>query len=395
MTKKILFILIFSFIFCAAIDYFVAASEDSKHTKVKGRVRAGGEEILSGPVMIKFFHSPSCPPCVKIKQNFLPQIESKYKDKIAIEYHDISNKEEFELKLAMEKEYGILRGLVPEIFLPTAVLEGKNAIEKDLVNLIEEALERRETTPTKKAIPKENLILNKFSTFSPAMIAFVGLADGINPCAFATMVFFVSFLSLNSYRKSEISYIGSAFIVGVFLTYLGLGLGIFHAFRKLQLFSFWSRLIYFAVAFLALALGIYNLCEYIKYKRTGQMKGCSLKLYERLRSITNNRKTLIILIITAFINGFIVALLESACTGQVYFPIIAFVAKIPNLRLHALLFLILYNLAFILPLVIIFLLAYKGATSESFSLFTNKHFAGIKLTYTFLFFALAILLFLF
>lgn len=361
----------------------------------KVRVGAISRERLPGPVPIEFFFSDACHSCRKVKEDVLPQIESKYKDKITINYHDVTDREEYKLKLALEKEYGVLKGGIPEIFLPTVALEGMNSIKENLASAIEEILEQKVKPAAEKKTPEADPILSKFFTFSPAVVAFAGLADGINPCAFATIVFFVSFLALNSFRKEQITYISSSFIFAVFLTYLALGLGIFQALRKLQAFSFWSQLVYFAVAFLALGVGIYNLCDYIKYKRTGQTRGCSLKLYNRLRALADNRRALIILIIAAFINGVIIALLESACTGQVYLPTIAFVMKVPHLRLHAFLYLVLYNLLFIIPLIFVFLLAYRGVASEKFAAFTEKHYGGIKIAYVVLFFSLALLLFIF
>ncbi len=354
----------------------------------------GEDRPILWPVPIEFFYSESCRPCQGIKNAFLPQIESEFKDKIAINYHNIADAEEIQLKMKMEQQYGVTREVIPELFLPGKALVGSNAIRADLAALIKETLKQRGEVAAEKAVAGENPFLNKFATFSPVVVLLAGLVDGINPCAFATMVFFVSFLALNRYRKEQIAYIGSAFIVGVFLTYLGLGLGIFQVLKKLQAFSLLSHIIYYAIALLALGLGIYSLCDYITYKRTGQTRGCSLKLYNRLRSLAESRRALLILIIIAFVNGFIIALLESACTGQVYFPTIAFVLKVPSLRLHALLYLILYNLAFIVPLVAIFLLACKGLASEKFSLFEQRHLGAIKLAFTILFFSLAILLFL-
>lgn len=369
MSRKILFILFLGFIFLGAIIFFAVASNE--------------------PVPIHFFYSNDCRSCLSIKKATLTKLEFKYKDKIAIYFHEISDPDEFELKLAMEEQYGISEGSIPQIFLPTVALEGKDTIRNELAGAIDEILQGGTQRASNKIIAEKSRILDKFTTFSPAVITIAGLVDGINPCAFATIVFFISFLTLNSYRKDQIAYIGSTFIVAVFLTYLALGLGIFVAFKKLEVFSLFSQLLYYIIALLALGLGIYSLCDYIKYKRTGETKGCSLKVYNRLRSLTESRRGSIVLIIAAFINGFIIALLESACTGQVYFPTIAFVAKVPRLRTSAFLYLVLYNLAFILPLLGIFVLAYKGFTSEKIALFTNRHLGGIKLATTVLFFSLA------
>lgn len=347
----------------------------------------------SGPIPIEFFYSDSCRSCLGIKQDLLPRIKSKYKDKITINYHNISHFKELELKLAFEKKFGILRGAIPEIFLPAAALKGKSEIGKGLAPAIDKILGQKELKAGDEVIPDQSIFFEKFSSFSPAVVAFAGLIDGINPCAFATMVFFVSFLAVNSYRKDQIVYIGSSFIFSVFLTYLVLGLGIFQILKKVQSFAFFSQMLYYCIALLAMGLGIYSLCDYISFKKTGQARGCNLKLYNRLRAVTESRGGLIILVIMTFVNGIIIALLESACTGQVYLPTIAFLMKVPSLRLHAFLYLVFYNLFFILPLVLIFLLACKGASSEKFSQFEQRHLGAVKLSFTILFFGLAILLF--
>jgi cytochrome c biogenesis protein CcdA len=83
-------------------------------------------------------------------------------------------------------------------------------------------------------------------------------------------------------------------------------------------------------------------------------------------------------VIGAFTAGIIISFLELACTGQVYLPTIIFVSSIPELRLRALLYLILYNLLFILPLVIIFILVYFGTTSKQLTGFFQKNAAAVK-----------------
>jgi hypothetical protein len=87
--------------------------------------------------------------------------------------------------------------------------------------------------------------------------------------------------------------------------------------------------------------------------------------------------------------GFIVTLLQSTCTSQVYFPTILFVTNIPSLRGSAVLYVILYNFIYILPLLVIFGIVYWGVTSEQLSFFLQKRASTIKLLTSAFFFALA------
>jgi cytochrome c biogenesis protein CcdA len=98
-------------------------------------------------------------------------------------------------------------------------------------------------------------------------------------------------------------------------------------------------------------------------------------------------------IIGAFVAGILISFLELACTGQVYLPTIIFVSSIPELRLRAILYLIIYNLLFILPLVVIFILVYFGTTSKDLTQFLQKNASWVKLGMSIVFVALGVWLF--
>ena len=82
-------------------------------------------------------------------------------------------------------------------------------------------------------------------------------------------------------------------------------------------------------------------------------------------------------------------MLELACTGQVYAPIIY---KINQGNQDAVTMLIIYNLAFVLPLIVIFGLAMGGMKSNALIDFQKNHTSKVKLLTAILFFALASIL---
>jgi hypothetical protein len=84
-----------------------------------------------------------------------------------------------------------------------------------------------------------------------------------------------------------------------------------------------------------------------------------------------------------------VSLIELACTGQVYLPTIVFVLGVPGLRTRATLALLLYNLMFVLPLVVVFLLVYCGTTSQQLLAWMKRHAASVKLATAVLFLVLS------
>jgi len=94
-------------------------------------------------------------------------------------------------------------------------------------------------------------------------------------------------------------------------------------------------------------------------------------------------------IVSSFVTGVVVSFLELACTGQVYLPTIVFVASQPDMRAQAIIMLVLYNLLFILPLAVVFLLTYYGTSSKHLTRFLQERAAAVKLGMTLLFAALA------
>ena len=84
------------------------------------------------------------------------------------------------------------------------------------------------------------------------------------------------------------------------------------------------------------------------------------------------------MIIGALVIGFAISALELVCTGQVYLPTITFVMGVEGMRGHALAYLILYNLMFIVPLLVVFGFVYWGATSMQLGGVLQQHLMPVK-----------------
>ena len=166
--------------------------------------------------------------------------------------------------------------------------------DKFLVGLfqIEDNLERLVNLAFKKEMKiklnfAQKVILDKFKEFSFLTIISAGLIDGINPCAFAVIVFFVSFLAVYQYRREEIIFVGSFYILGVFITYLLLGLGIFRFLYTISSFYFLIKGFYYLVAGFCFCLFIFALYDYFKYRKTKESEGLILQLPSFLKKKIN------------------------------------------------------------------------------------------------------------
>jgi len=346
-----------------------------------------------------FFYSPSCHACQRVKEDIMPEIEKEFAGKINIEYLDVADMHNYQLMLSLKEKYNCPEDGVPTIFVEGVILVGYDSIKNGLRYVIEEAIAAKNKAPLSN-IPLIDLAQH-FLSFRALAIISAGLVDGINPCAFTVIVFFISFLAFQGYRRRELIMVGSAFIFAIFLTYVFIGLGIFRFLYALRGFHFLTKIIYYAIAIFCFALAAFALYDLWLFKKTGLTEGMTLQLPQvikhRIHSVigAHYRKTtrtgeekksnLAYLVISAFFVGFLISLLEAVCTGQLYLPTITFVLKEPALRLRALGYLLLYNLMFIIPLVLVLLFALLGATSEQFASFIKKHMAAVKIVMAIIF----------
>jgi cytochrome c biogenesis protein CcdA len=236
-------------------------------------------------------------------------------------------------------------------------------------------------------------IIERFKSFGVLTVAFAGLVDGLNPCAFATLAFFVSYMTLSGRKGRQVLIVGAAFTLGVFLAYLMVGFGFYKVLDLLSdLLTTLGLWVYGLTALLCAVLAVFSFLDFLKARR-GEIGDMTLNLPHRLRMginalIRRGRKSQAFVAGT-FVTGVVVSFLELACTGQVYLPTIIFVLSQPEMRVRALLFLVLYNLLFVLPLVVIFILVYYGTGSKQLTRFLQQRAATVKLGMALLFTALA------
>ena len=199
------------------------------------------------------------------------------------------------------------------------------------------------------------------------------------------------------YESPGLRLIVSAVLIGSIVPYiadqsLGVGLGVLRFLSSLSFLAIVAKWVYGVTFLLCLALAWGSYADYRKAKE-GRLADMSLKLPDRMRgwikALIREGASARRFILSAFLTGFAVSIVELACTGQVYLPTIVFVLGIPEWRAQASVALVLYNIMFILPLVGVFLLVYFGTTSQQLIGWMTKHTAAVKLGTTVLFLLLA------
>jgi len=364
-------------------------------------VSAQGADAAPDKPVITLFHSEHCGACLRVRREVLPALKERYLGRV--EWNELCTDEPDNLSalFAATRQH---RGPKATARVPAVLVGDSLLVGSEIRENLEVAIEQLLAGKPQDYDLQYGLgdLKQEFGAFSPSAVALSGLVDGINPCAFAVIVFFISFLAVYGYSKKEIAVVGSAYCLGVFAAYMLIGLGILKALYALGGFYVAMKAFYYLMALACFVFAWFSLRDYRLYKATGSAEGFALQLPQALKLKINKVMGLLRrrdgslglprLFAAAFVVGLMVSVIEAVCTGQVYVPTIAYIMRDPQLRTKALGYLLLYNLMFIVPLVVVFGLSLAGCSSERFSGFFKRRLGLAKLLLAALFVMLGVLL---
>ncbi|MBU2101062.1 hypothetical protein KKG83_02315 [Candidatus Micrarchaeota archaeon] len=216
------------------------------------------------------------------------------------------------------------------------------------------------------------------------LVLVTGLLDGINPCAFGVLLFFIAFLYSMNRSKIEVWKVGSVFILAIFVAYFLIGLGLLQAILITGIPHLFGKISVFLMLFLALI----NIKDYFFYG-----KGFSLKMPSFATPIIKKRMTNLTLVSVAIL-GFLVGLCTFPCSGGIYVGILSLLA-IQTTFMQGMVFLTIYNIMFVVPLIIILLIAGNKTVTEKITEWEKQNKRKMKLVMGIVLLVLAAILFLF
>lgn len=332
------------------------------------------QKIVTANTTVNVFHSKYCTTCHKA----LPLIENisqKYPD-VRVCYYDVYNSSE---NLTLFFEFGIRYNMhyasYPVLFAgDSVVLEGLAPITRNTEEVFQSLdaglIPDREYE--KKWVAEadrddDSGPSNPGSGISVFLVAVAGLIDGVNPCAFAVLVFLLLSLMASDSRKSMLlSGLSYTFAVFLFYTLAGLGIMGFIGFAGLSYyFSLFAGVV-------AIAAGLINVLNAFSERFPISLsipefsKGC-IDSFIKKASIP-----------AAFLLGIIVGVFELPCTGGIYLAIISLVSSEMTFY-EGIPYLILYNAFFVLPLLLIMAAVYFGLSPAVVNEFRENHRMDLKL----------------
>jgi hypothetical protein len=350
------------------------------------------------PVPIVYYYTEGCHECQAVDALLKPLIAA-HRVEVRVTY-DAVDVAGTGLRSALDTAYGVdaeERGVVPVIFIGRRALVREAQIRSDLepylATITQQDIAYFETALASASTGAPNTgAQDAFKTFSVLTVLGAGMLDGINPCAFATLIFFISYLIIRSKSKRDILVVGLTFGAGVFVAYLAAGLGLYQVVSRARWFFALAKWFYLGVGIFTLVLAVASVIDIIRIRRTG-LRDISLQLPDRqkraIHSVIRRSMSTGAVATTAFVVAFPVSLFEFLCTGQTYLPTIVLIFSQDVLRARAFLLLVVYNLLFVAPLVLITVVAYLGVTSERMVGWLTRHSVLVKVLTAALFLVLS------
>ena len=340
-----------------------------------------------------FFYTPGCAVCEEFYSELLPRQEQSGVLEGYPEKRNIYENRNYELMNRLLEGRGVSAEAFPILIWEDHVFTGEAALFEDFPRFLENPSAFGKTSDYN---PVTDPIDAPSSRFFWLTLLLAGLLDGINPCAFTTLIFLISYLRLLGRKGRDILKIGGSFTLSVFLSYFLIGLGMFQVFQLAQSFHAVSRILRWGMILMLILLSVLSFYDYWKV-RMGRAEDSLLQLggdtKKKIHRVVRKSSRSRWLILSSIGAGFVISLYELGCTGQIYLPMVAYMVK-NNPEIRTVIPLLLYNTGFIIPLVAVFFLFYKGTDSKVFTIFFQKHLGKVKLATALFFSILALFLFL-
>lgn len=176
--------------------------------------------------------------------------------------------------------------------------------------------------------------------------------DSINPCAIGVLILMVSVIMGQGGGTKRLLLNGGAYIFAIFTTYLLAGLGLIYAFTTIPIVV--AEYLSLAVGSLVILAAILEIKDYFWYG-----KGFSLQIPPYFAHKIHEYSTKKTSLLGVMGLGAFVAAVELPCTGAPYLAIITILRIDFNMVAFALM--VLYNLIFVAPLIVILIMVAGGA----------------------------------
>ena len=208
-------------------------------------------------------------------------------------------------------------------------------------------------------------------TLTLPLVITAGLIDGFNPCAFAVLLLFITFtmgmLQFQTDHRYGLMKVGSIYISGIFVTYVLIGIGFLSA------ISFFSttHAVGKAAGLISIIFGVIVMKDYF-------IPGVSLLAIPGSMHASINNWIKRTTVPGVFGAGVLVGLCTVPCSGGIYLAVIGLLSLQSTLA-QGILYLLLYNLMLIVPLVAVLLASSNRKVVDKMVAWQSRNKARMRL----------------
>jgi len=341
-----------AYIFMLLILLFVLSTLVQKNGQLTSAATTNKFSSIDEKKMnVYYFYGEGCPHCAKVEP-FIARIENEY----ALQLHKFeiyNNRENLLLLNDYFNKYQVpLEGRgIPVIFTSDSYIIGDVHILDSFEDVVLPSLNSSNYFTSRS--DSEKSVEPNLSLLS---IAVAALADSINPCSMAILLFLMTGLLLLRKREKALK-VGVVFALSVFVANIFFGMGILATLRITNL----SSLFRVAAGLIAMLTGALLIKDYLSHGR-GRLV---MEVPHRFTPLLKRQLGKAFFgksagIIGVFLAGFLVTAFEVPCTGGPYFYVLAGIAEDAT-RLQTIPILLFYNAVFIMPLILLSTFLYFGS----------------------------------
>lgn len=185
-----------------------------------------------------------------------------------------------------------------------------------------------------------------------AILVPAAIWDSINPCAFAVMFILLSSILREQWNKKTVILAWALFTLSVFISYMAMWLWLYRALASTDSVFYLKLVVWILWIFVWLA----NLKDYFWYGKFFKMEvpdSWRPKMKSLLKKVVSP--------MWAFFVWFLISLFLLPCTSGPYFVVLGYLAsESATINFWWYIYILIYNLIFIIPMIIITLLIWLG-----------------------------------
>lgn len=334
--------------------------------------------LVSAETEVTYFYGNGCPHCANVANSGILEEVDALDNVTVTKYEVASNTELYD---SMRAEQGVPQGW-PLAFI---ICEDTNTYlrgDTPIINNLEKVVETCENVEVELSwMDKLNLKLEHefnsnlngdtgaLSLTGWGILIFSAAIDAINPCAIGVLVFLMmALLNMGSAKRALRA--GLLYSIVVFVVYFLAGLGIFTAIQSLTRVGVGIHL------FIGILAILFGLVEWNDVYRESKGKKAHLAISEKIKPFIE-KMTQKGTLAAVLVLGVVVSLFELPCTGAIYGVILSVLAKAGNG--FPILYLAVYNFIFVLPLIVLTFLIYKGVSPKMLEAWNQKEKRWMRL----------------